>query len=850
MSKVGELSALSELVQQAEQLTAAVDSSGQLPRVERNLRQLAEAGQQLWSRTAAQTAAHDVRAAILLGARGVDVPAMTQRLEALGQSLAETTTPTPPAGGGESVATDVAGFLRAERENAVLAVIERSSRDTWQMVDDKHWASFQQHWHGYKQRLLEELSTVTSLPGGDLDSGILNVPLQQPIITDSSSAVDSSVAVGGARSSLTAVETAYADQVRRWVDTPEGGSGTGEKRTGLMQMCRDAMRPMSEPVADELWSSVSAIAELRVSGAGVSKERASSSSFSSQLLDSALHLLQSEQLQRVRQQVYASLRGARLGGVPSVRQLIQSYLAVCGSRAACVGDRAQCDGVSGWALVFHCLRCGDPAAARDSALASRPPLSDVARWLQERASSVDGAISTASETSLRLQYRRCCSAGGGASDPYERVVLAVLGACAGESPTATDPLADLPATTSDDWLWFRLACVRALATRSAQTAALSQLQQQLRVQLGESHFDAYNQPLIYFRVLLLSGQLEAAVAFLSRVERLRVHAVHIGLALQEASLLQLTDTTGTSQHDTTAVASQRLSLVRVILAYTRRFERGDPVVALYYLAAARRVHAFPGDSAARSDALVRAIADLARASGELAVLLGRVSADGAREPGLVERLGLEEDAARRLVASECEQRGELEEAAQLYDLAGNRLHQLQLLCQLLSEVAAQPPDVAAAEGQGRRERVLAAAAAAVGRFQQLSGECQRQINTLRVLLDLATFFQLVHTGRPADALHVMHRLRLVSMSSEQLESRLHECGRLEPEVLRLVPDTLLATMQALHALVTAAVAAGDSRAAEQARQQASALLTFAGSVPYRLPGDTHARLTRIDALMN
>ena len=56
---------------------------------------------------------------------------------------------------------------------------------------------------------------------------------------------------------------------------------------------------------------------------------------------------------------------------------------------------------------------------------------------------------------------------------------------------------------------------------------------------GESHFDAYNQPSLYFRVLLLTGQLEAAVEFLARVERLRPHAVHIALALHELSLLRL-----------------------------------------------------------------------------------------------------------------------------------------------------------------------------------------------------------------------------------------------------------------------------------------------------------------------
>lgn len=45
-------SGFSELLDQADQLTSVIDSSGELPRVERNLRQLLEVGQQLWTKTA------------------------------------------------------------------------------------------------------------------------------------------------------------------------------------------------------------------------------------------------------------------------------------------------------------------------------------------------------------------------------------------------------------------------------------------------------------------------------------------------------------------------------------------------------------------------------------------------------------------------------------------------------------------------------------------------------------------------------------------------------------------------------------------------------------------------------
>ena len=43
---------------------------------------------------------------------------------------------------------------------------------------------------------------------------------------------------------------------------------------------------------------------------------------------------------------------------------------------------------------------------------------------------------------------------------------------------------------------------------------------------------------------------------------------------------------------------------------------------------------------------------------------------------------------------------------------------------------------------------------------------------------------------------------------------------------------------------------GRERALETLRDRARALITFAGMVPYRMPGDTNARLVQMEVLMN
>lgn len=59
---------------------------------------------------------------ILLGSRGVDLPKLTQKLETL--SASQSFEPINPIGD-----TDVEGYLKNERENAIIAVIEETNKN-------------------------------------------------------------------------------------------------------------------------------------------------------------------------------------------------------------------------------------------------------------------------------------------------------------------------------------------------------------------------------------------------------------------------------------------------------------------------------------------------------------------------------------------------------------------------------------------------------------------------------------------------------------------------------------------------------------------------------------------------
>src|SRR5271156_5499482 len=109
------------------------------------------------------------------------------------------------------------------------------------------------------------------------------------------------------------------------------------------------------------------------------------------------------------------------------------------------------------------------------------------------------------------------------------LVYCVLGACDVEN--------DHPevANRLDDYLWLKLSQVREEDSFSPQVKrdvlTYSDFQTLILETYGEAHFDAFKQPYTYFQALVLTGQFEAALEFLSRISGLRAHAVHVAIVL-------------------------------------------------------------------------------------------------------------------------------------------------------------------------------------------------------------------------------------------------------------------------------------------------------------------------------
>nr|XP_012416232.1 PREDICTED: nuclear pore complex protein Nup93 isoform X3 [Odobenus rosmarus divergens] len=757
-----------ELLQQAEQLAAETEGISELPHVERNLQEIQQAGERLRSRTLTRTSQEtaDVKASVLLGSRGLDISHISQRLESL--SAATTFEPLEPVKD-----TDIQGFLKNEKDNALLSAIEESRKRTFGMAEEYHRESMLVEWEQVKQRILHTL----------LASGEDTLDFTQ----ENEPSYISDVGPPG-RSSLDSIEMAYARQSRSSVEV-------------RMEFVRQALAYLEQ-------------------------------SYKNYTLVT----------------VFGNLHQAQLGGVPGTYQLVRSFLNIKLPAPLPGLQDGEVEGHPVWALIYYCMRCGDLFAASQVVNRAQHQLGEFKTWFQEYMNSKDRRLSPATENKLRLHYRRALRNN---TDPYKRAVYCIIGRC-----DITDNQSEV-ADKTEDYLWLKLnqVCFDDDGTSSPQDRlTLSQFQKQLLEDYGESHFTVNQQPFLYFQVLFLTAQFEAAIAFLFRMERLRCHAVHVALVLFELKLLLKSSGQSAqllSHEPGDPPCIRRLNFVRLLMLYTRKFESTDPREALQYFYFLRDEKDSQGENM-----FLRCVSELVIESREFDMILGKLENDGSRKPGVIDKFTSDTKPIINKVASVAENKGLFEEAAKLYDLAKNADKVLELMNKLLSPVV---PQISAPQSNKERLKNMALSIAERYRAQGISAN-KFVDSTFYLLLDLITFFDEYHSGHIDRAFDIIDRLKLVPLNQESVEERVAAFRNFSDEIRHNLSEVLLATMNILFTQFKRLKGTSPSSASRpqrviedrdsQLRSQARALITFAGMIPYRTSGDTNARLVQMEVLMN
>lgn len=808
----------SDLLHRAEQLTADVDTGTELPRIQRNLPQLAEASQRLLSRTLGGVSeTSDVKASLLLSSKGVEIPKLSQRLESL--NATKTFEPIEPV-----IETDIHGFLKNERENAILATIEETKRRTFEESEKLFWESMEDEWEREKQKILN------SLLGAGKQA--MSFPM------DSSRFEEASINRG--RSSLSSTEMAYARQIYLCNELTLQG-----KKCTYVEGFKQVAQKSDDQNVKDLWNLIEHLITQLPHSENNTRKLRQSKEFQLALVKAAKNFLEERYRDFIESCVYSNLQQAKLGGIPGLFNLVQSFLKIRVASSSSGFEDGSVNGVHVWPLIYYCLRCGDIDATQKAAEGLPPQYSEFKTSLKEYVTSPDNRLNPNNEAKIRLQYKRNVRV---SPDPFKRMMYCIVGRC-----DSNDTHSEV-AKKTEDYIWLKLNQID-FGNDGDDAVSLPKLQKLLLEEYGESHFRASEQPYLYAQVLLLTGQFEAAIEFLSRHDICRGHAIHIGIVLHAQNLLLQPDAIhapllSTDLHDQQPF--RRLNYARLITIYTRKFEATDPREALEYFYLLRELTGPNGDNLFAS-----CVSELALETREFETILGCVNLDGSKKAGCVSKFKLDVTNIVATVAKDAEAKGHFEDAAMLYDLADNHEKVLELMNNLICQFVAL-----ANSPQSSRERLQTVARSIAERYKARGHNGSRlRSSTFYLLIDLMFFFDLYNQKQHDGALDVMQKIKLIPLLMEEVEQKINSFKQYSDEIRQCMPDVLLTAMTILYEKYKQTRSAPrpsvlgirkdtDETYVNDLKTKARALVTFAGLLPYRMPGDTNARLVQLEVMMH
>ncbi|CAH8671433.1 unnamed protein product [Schistosoma rodhaini] len=871
---------LDDLVQDSEKLLMDVQEDNDLPHITRSLDQLRHLGEKLYLSRGSNS---DVKAARLLGPKmSYELPQnLTAKLENLVPADVYDMCPVVPK-------TDIQSFLRSERDNALLTAVLMTRKSMFKEVEERCDAYLQTWWEQEAAGVLSGLSGSN----GPLDTELTSVP-------DLESYSHSESGSGMQTMQLTRDELLYANQLDYYLTmrltstdfTPIQNRVPRDLLT-YMSRAQDSVSHEKQ-LKTQLKNSHSDIMEMwtfmRTISYHMRNEHGSmllynhplevraSISVQNTLSLCSLQHLESEFLEFLKITVANQPRLARLGGRPGTRSLVRAYLSLRlpSDNVADVSslsnlyqlseqngwefDDGLVDGVPVWPMIFYCLRTGDTQVTLEVA---RDALNNLGNFVTVLEDYVNH--SRRLRTPNQARFRQTCKQViKSTRDPYKRLTYSILGQC-----DLTENHSDI-ISNIDDFLWIKISQVIAQEPSESvvtskismdDTFTLGQLQTLLYETYGEVHFDAWSQPLVFFKILCLTQQYEAAIGFLARFEQLRCHAVHIALVLRDLHMLLLPNWLHSPlvvRNDYDPTGFRRLNLARLIMLYTRKFEFTDPEKALMYyymlsdipittekspeedsdetIPIALYNTSLEHSTAKSQNLFVQCVCELALANKELDLLLGCVGENDIRKPGAIDRFCRSVESRRELirtVADVFESTGQVVEAIHLYLLASSCgdpkpdiLVSVTLINTVLSSVivtsdfGATPITQSRSGGQLDRSSLLRLATEIAHKVRRLGLSSDDSdylvqndvessatgstsaIKILFYLLDLASFFDLVDAERWQAAIDHIDQLGLFPINSQA--SNVEFCATLFSQlpdlVRRPLPWALYALMRCLSA---------------------------------------------------
>mmetsp|Transcript_43856 Transcript_43856/g.139751 ORF Transcript_43856/g.139751 Transcript_43856/m.139751 type:complete len:880 (+) Transcript_43856:120-2759(+) len=867
------------LVQQSSDLVAEVDASGfSIPRVERNVEQLAEAARQLKAKTPRMDAPSDTNAATRLLAReGFNEDRLRRDLRQF--ELKTTYDDVLPV-----EATTVDEYLRQVHEMSILSAIAEAQQDTLVGFDDYMADCIEQDWAKEKRLLMHTYGrglAPSAAAGQATPASPARRPAPSPYAGVPATPLTPRSPFGGAGNA--AVGAAYLSHPRASAyaaATKELNSATvmGSDISAVDTYGNAALAGGGSPIV-QCWRVLSSVVREAGGAEGQALVR--------NLVRGSLRHLEGgyEQYMTdvIRKNPVQAALGGGVGRLHKVHALLRVQLR---GRPGAPPLDIDIDGPGGggggsdttWHQIFHCLRAGFyeealevAAGARELAnagarLGGSPFASHLREWVQS-----GGALSTASQAAMLSECERLMRDPARATSSTLQHKLLAHSAVCGSARVADRLQHDVPGifSTIEDFLWFKLilvlpSCDGPAASPPSVGAPLSpgargdgpysiyDLQQYL-LQYPPAHYSkGGREPLQYVTVLLLSLQFKLALSYLAqepKAEEYFCDAVHMGIAMSHHGLLRVP-----------AVESshvQGVDAARLIHSYGRAFVAEDPPLALeYYVWSAAAGDEGPSGSAR----MVKELLCECR-PGKNRLLLGSLrGGDG----GALARFVQDRGARARLLeaaAVECEQAAQYDEAVQLYRHAGQLAPALAIINRKLSDSigSTRAAGPGAPLGADRAADLLKEGGEIEEDVRVSSGEqmdaARPEVDALVQLRRVRELLWHSREGRHADVLRVLAQLPFVPAGASGVDKCVADLDDLHPAVGMRLPDILLVAAESIRDAYTKAADAARrapgstgtdvGEGARRLREQLGAVTALAGTAKFRVPPHVYAQLARL-----
>jgi nuclear pore complex protein Nup93 len=570
---------------------------------------------------------------ILLGSKGIDITKMAN-LEALS---ARNTFESLDA----VYDTDIHSFLKNEKENAIISIIQDVNKTSYENAQAQKWEHVMNEWK------MEKIKLMNALIGPSQNWIDLKKGAEQTILNETNQSA--------IKSSLNSIQMAYAKEVAEYNKYDKTA------RPSLVEKFTNVAQSFSDKKILEMWQIVKYMSNIRPipKNQDPVKHR-----FQMEFVHQAKKYLEKQYRVFMQAVISEHLRDSQRGGDPSNYKLIESFVSLRFRNANdLIGlqDRREENGktIWPWAMAYFCMRCGDNKSALKVLESAVPDQKEIIQALEEILKNSDEKVSTRIKSQIKMQYKQHKIR---MTDPYKRAVFSLLGSCNEQHPELTQ--------SSDDYLWIQLYFISNVSTDATDKLTLPALQTLILEQYGEKHFHANEQPHTYFQILILTGQFEAAIEFLSRFERFRTHAVHIGLALNELHLL-----TGPRNVQEPLLSVdiedpkpiRRLNLARLVMLYVTKFEISDPAEGLQYYYFLRHLTDSDG-----KNLFLSCVSDLVIENLNYELIFGKIQSNGIRSRGLIDQFDsvINIQQACNSIADNLVKKGLFEDAIRMYDLAG------------------------------------------------------------------------------------------------------------------------------------------------------------------------------------